>query len=163
MDVQRTLEILAKQEEEIRFERFGNYDALKIGTLIAEKVKASERPVAIRIYLDDIVVFQYTMKGKEEWHYGWATRKYEMVKATGHSSMYATLQNKFLGKWKEFEKDETKAFACGGFPIRLKNGDMVGVVSISGLVDPQDHEVIVSVLSEYIGLKAPTWATEDKG
>ena len=163
MDVQRTLEILAKQEEEIRFERFENYDALKIGTLIAEKVKASARPVAIRIYLDDIVVFQYTMKGKEEWHYGWATRKYEMVKATGHSSMSAMLQNKFLGQWKEFETDETKAFACGGFPIRLKNGDMVEVVSISGLVDPQDHEVVVSVLSEYIGLKAPTWATEDKG
>ncbi len=76
------------------------------------------------------------MKGKEEWHYGWTEKKYRMVMATGHSSMYAILQNKYFGKWKEFETDETKAFVCDGFPIELKNGTIIGAVSISGLVDP---------------------------
>lgn len=162
LNFQRILGVIEKQEELICFEHFENYDALKVGIMIAEKVKTSERPVAIQIYLDDIfLVFQYTMKGKENWHYGWASRKYEMVKATGHSSMYAMLQNKYCGKWKELETDETKAFACGGFPIKLKNGDMVGVVSISGLVDPKDHEILVSVLSEYIGIKVLIWTDED--
>ena len=155
------LEVLGKQEELMIFEHFENYDALKVGTMIAERVKSSERPVAIQIYLDDILVFQYTMKGKENWHYGWASKKYEMVKATGHSSMYAMLQNKYFGEWKELETDKTKAFACGGFPIKLKNGDMVGVISISGLVDPQDHEVVVSILSEYSGIKVPMWTAKD--
>lgn len=153
MDVSKLLEAIEVQEELICFESFSNSDALAVGTMIAESVKNSERPVAIRVYLQDIVVFQYTMKGKEEWHYGWTEKKYRMVKATGHSSMYAMLQNKYFGKWKEFERDETKAFACGGFPIKLKDGTIIGAVSISGLVDPQDHEVVVSALSEYSGVK----------
>lgn len=152
MDVSKLLETIEVQEERIRFESFSNSDALAVGTMIAESVKNSERPVAIRVYLQDIVVFQYTMKGKEEWHYGWTEKKYRMVKATGHS-MYAMLQNKYFSKWKEFETDETKAFACGGFPIKLKDGTIIGVVSISGLVDPQDHEVVVSALSKYSSIK----------
>lgn len=155
MDVSRLLEVIKAQEELLCFERFSNSDALAVGTMIAESVKNSARPVAIRIYLEDIVVFQYTMKGKEEWHYGWTEKKYRMVMATGHSSMYAMLQNKYLGRWKEFENDETKAFACGGFPIKLKDGSIIGAVSISGLVDPKDHEVVVSALSKYGNIKIP--------
>ena len=161
MNIPKLLEIIDAQEKLICFDDFNNHDALKLGVLIAEKVKHSARPVAIRIYLEDILVFQYTMRGKEEWHYGWAERKYQMVKATRRSSFYAMLANKFSGKWQEFSADESKAFACGAFPIKLKTGEILGVVSISGLVDPQDHEVVISALSEYSGVKVPVWSAED--
>ena len=161
LNVPKLLEIIEKQEELLCFNKFDNRDALKLGVMIAEKVKESERPVAIKIYLEKILVFQYTMKGKEISHYSWAERKNQMVSATGHSSMYVMLQNEHLGKWTEFEDDETKAFACGGFPIKLKSGVIIGTVSISGLVDPKDHEVIVSALAEYSGVKVPLWSMED--
>ena len=133
------------------FDKFDNYDALLLGTRIAEQVKESERPVAIRIYLGDILVFQYTMQGKEEWHYGWAEKKCRMVMATGHSSLYVMLRHAFFSEWKELENDGEKAFACGGFPLKVKEKGMVGVVSVSGLVDPQDHVEVVAALSKLFG------------
>ena len=155
MDVQQTLSIIEQQEKLLIFEAFGNYDALLLGTRLANQVKESERPVAIRIYLGDILVFQYTMQGKEEWHYGWAEKKCQMVKATGHSSYYVMLQHEIAGIWQEFEGDETKAFACGGFPIQVKDRGMTGIVAISGLKDPQDHIEVVKALSHLLGKEVP--------
>ena len=92
MDVKETLDVIAKQERILIFDDFSNVDALRLGVKIAEQVKESERPVAIRIYLEGIIVFQYTMRGKEEWHYGWAEKKCQIVESTGHSSLYVMLQ-----------------------------------------------------------------------
>ncbi|MBQ3971534.1 MAG: heme-binding protein [Selenomonadaceae bacterium] len=78
MDVQQTLSIIEHQEQVLVFDAFDNHDALLLGMRLAEQVKESERPVAIRIYLGDVLVFQYTMQGKEEWHYGWAEKKCQM-------------------------------------------------------------------------------------
>ena len=155
MDVQEMLDMIAEQEHILVYDDFSNADALRLGVEIAEQVKESERPVAIRIYLEDLLVFQYTMRGKEEWHYGWAEKKRKIVEATGHSSFYVMLQHEHLGKWKEFEGDETKAYACGGFPIKVKEKGMIGSVSISGLVDPQDHNVVVAALSKLMAKEVP--------
>ena len=157
MDVQQTLSIIEHQEQVLVFDAFDNHDALLLGMRLAEQVKESERPVAIRIYLGDVLVFQYTMQGKEEWHYGWAEKKCQMVKATGHSSYYVMLQHEASGMWQEFEKDETKAFACGGFPIQVEGRGMVGVVAISGLVDPHDHIEVIRVLSHMLGKDFPVF------
>lgn len=157
MDVQMILSIIEEQEKLLVFNAFGNHDALLLGTRLAEQVKESERPVAIRIYLGDILVFQYTMQGKEEWHYGWAEKKCQLVKATGRSSYYVMLQHETEGKWQAFEGDETKAFACGGFPIKVEDKGMIGVVAISGLVDPQDHIEVVRALSHILGKDVPVF------
>ena len=151
MNVKEILGVIEEQEQTLIFDKFGNRDALLLGTQIAEQVKDSERPVAIRIYLGDILVFQYTMRGKEEWHYGWAEKKCRMVMATGHSSLYVMLRHDFGGDWKEWEGDGEKAFACGGFPIQVQGKGMIGVVAASGLVDPQDHVEVVAALSKLLG------------
>lgn len=151
MVTQNILSIIEEQEKRLVFDNFGNHDALRLGVRLAEQVKESERPVAIRIYLGDILVFQYTMQGKEEWHYGWAEKKCQVVKAAGHSSFYVMLKHESEGAWQEFECDETKAFACGGFPIQVKGKGMVGAVAISGLKDPQDHIEVVNALSHLLG------------
>ena len=59
MDVQQTLSIIEHQEQVLVFDAFDNHDALLLGMRLAEQVKESERPVAIRIYLGDVLVFQY--------------------------------------------------------------------------------------------------------
>lgn len=157
MDMQQTLSIIEQQEKLLVFDAFGNHDALLLGMRLAEQVKESERPVAIRIYLGDILVFQYTMQGKEEWHYGWAEKKCQMVKATRHSSYYVMLRHEAEGMWQEFEGDENKAFACGGFPIQVKDKGMTGIVAISGLKDPQDHVEVVKALSQILEKEVPTF------
>ena len=132
MDIKRNLKIIEQQEKILVFDKFDNHDALILGTKIAENLNDSEKPVAVCIWLNDIPIFKYTMQGKELWHYNWAERKYRMVRATGHSSFYVMLKHELMGDFKEYENDEDKAFACGGFPIQINGKGIVGVVSISG-------------------------------
>ena len=54
MDVQEMLDMIAEQEHILVYDDFSNADALRLGVEIAEQVKESERPVAIRIYPEDI-------------------------------------------------------------------------------------------------------------
>ena len=44
--------------------------------------------------------------------------------------------------------------AGGGFPIRVKGVGAVGVIAVSGLPQRQDHEIVVAVLAEHLGLDA---------
>ncbi|KAL9095028.1 MAG: hypothetical protein Q9165_002630 [Trypethelium subeluteriae] len=76
--------------------------------------------------------------GRSTW---WMRRKYledaEFVRRTG------------LGEQRGYEY----AIHGGGFPIRVKGVEgVVGVVVVSGLRQEEDHQVIVEVLKEYLGL-----------
>lgn len=154
MTTQEKLDILETQEKELVFGEFGNHDALELGKKLADKMIDSERPIAIIIRLGEFTVFQYTMKGKEESHFGWANRKANMVEQTGHSSMYARIAYQERGDYAELVEDEERyAIGCGGFPISVRGEGRVGVVSLSGLVDPADHTVIVETIAEILGRK----------
>jgi uncharacterized protein (UPF0303 family) len=39
----------------------------------------------------------------------------------------------------------------GGFPILLPDGTCIGAITVSGLPQREDHELIVAVLAEYLG------------
>ena len=44
---------------------------------------------------------------------------------------------------------DTYAACGGGFPIRLKEGAVIGSICVSGLPDWEDHQVIVETLEAY--------------
>jgi uncharacterized protein (UPF0303 family) len=44
------------------------------------------------------------------------------------------------------------AAAGGGFPIRMKNGPIIGVISVSGLPQRDDHRVVVEALAAHVGV-----------
>ena len=148
------LAILKRQEEELVFDEFTNHDALELGKEIADRLVDSERPIAIVIRLGEQTVFTYTMKGKEESHFGWANRKANMVEETGHSRMYVRIAYLEGQEYEALVKQEEKyAIGCGGFPITVKGAGRVGAIGLSGLVDPEDHTVIVETIAGRLGKK----------
>ncbi len=154
MTTQEKLDILEEQERKLVFEVFTNHDALVLGKSIADSLIESERPIAIIIRLGEYTVFSYTMKGKEESHFGWANKKANIVLKTGHSSMYVKTKHNEMGDYGEYDDgNESYAFACGAFPIREKDRGIVGVIGMSGLVDPEDHTVIVQALEKMLGVQ----------
>ena len=149
MDIKEQMDELLDQEQRTVFDSFENGYALELGYAIAKRLEGSDRPIAIVIRLGEYTVFQYTMKGKEESHYGWANRKANVVEKTGHSSYYVYLAHEHFGEYREFEADgDCYAYAIGGFPINVKDQGRVGVVAVSGLKDPQDHVEVVAAIEK---------------
>lgn len=150
------LTLLEEQEAILQFDVFSNYDAFLLGGQLVEKLKNSPIPVAIRVFIGDIVVFQYTMQGKEESHYDWTRKKYNVVKAIRHSSMYGKILVKCRNELKELQKQKSEyGFGCGGFPITVKGQGIIGAVCVSGLPDPMDHVMIVEALGRQLEKTAP--------
>lgn len=44
------------------------------------------------------------------------------------------------------------ALVGGGFPIRLKTGELVAVAVVSAFPHYEDHQFIVDALAEYLGI-----------
>ncbi|NTV78572.1 MAG: hypothetical protein HGA25_05380 [Clostridiales bacterium] len=155
MDVKKILNQIEQQEETLIFDEFHNEDALVLGNMLASKVKNSVKPLAIRVYIGDVIVFQYSMEGKEEEHYNWIRRKRNLMLKLGHSSMYGRLEWQFLQKHEElFANQELYGFGCGAFPIIVKGKGIIGTVALSGLPDPADHIIITQVLEELLNISS---------
>ena len=148
------LRILEAQEEKLVFDSFNNEDALKLGIILTEVTKNTEKPLSMRVFLDDEIVFQYTMEGDCEKRFGWTKRKYNLIKKTGHSSMHGKVRALYLGELKElFENKDEYGFGCGGFPIIVKGKGIVGAVAVSGLPDPKDHLYVIEALEKMLNTK----------
>ncbi len=84
----------------------------------------------------------------------WIERKVAVVRRFGHSSLYVcralqaegrTIQEKFL-------LDEAEYAPHGGaFPITVRGVGVVGVVTVSGLSQEEDHQLVVEVLRAFVG------------
>ena len=165
MDAREMQELLERQEELLRFDSFTNQDARRLGNILADIAAENPTPTTVRVCIGDTVVFQYTDSPEEDVRLGWVSRKYNLIRKTGHSSMHACVRNRKLGELAELAADtDTYGFGCGGFPIRLKGeplteensvSSIIGCVALSGLPDPQDHDLVVRALEQFLGASAP--------
>ncbi|MDD6283562.1 MAG: heme-binding protein, partial [Oribacterium sp.] len=48
--------------------------------------------------------------------------------------------------------DKKYALCGGGFPVRIKTGEIVGVITVSNLSHIEDHEILVRCLANYLGI-----------
>lgn len=148
------LRILEQQEQDLVFDRFERRDALRLGTLLAETISTYAQPLTVRVFIGDIIAYQYAMEGDEDRRFGWTYRKYQLVKATGHASMHAKVRMLMLGELQDLAaQPETYGFGCGAFPIRVKGLGIIGAVAVSGLPDPDDHPIVVHALEQLLGRK----------
>ena len=129
-----------------------NYDdCFKLGCLIVEKHDKHKEPIAIRIYMDDLVIFQYIMQGRDVGNIPWLERKANAVKKTGMSSIeafYATNE----GKFPELKDDPTVALYGGGYPL-YKDGKIICIVCVSGMAHEDDAKLVEESVKKYLETK----------
>ncbi|MGM0213705.1 heme-binding protein [Enterococcus sp. AZ109] len=141
MDKQQVIQ----DEKEVVFKEFTHELGYKIAQRIIEKVQASKlKPVGVRIILDDLVIFQYLMDGKNESN--WLKRKEKTVLDSGHSSLYVFFHQDDYTGWID---DEQYAVCGGGFPIIIE-GKVRGVIGVSGLKHDEDHMLLTETVREFI-------------
>lgn len=149
------LKILEKQETDLVFDSFNNEDAIKLGLLLKDVTKDSDTPLSMRVFIDDSIVYEYSMAGGDpERRLGWTFRKNNLIRKTNHSSMHGKVKALYLDELLDLYNDkETYGFGCGGFPITLKEKGIIGACCISGLPDPLDHFLVVKALEEMLNIE----------
>lgn len=129
-----------------------NYDdCFKLGCLLVEKHDKQKEPIAIRIYMDDLVVFQYIMEGRDAGNIPWLERKANTVKKTGISSLAAYYAFK-EGYYQELKEDESVALYGGGYPL-YKDGKIICIICVSGMAHQEDAQLIEDTVEEYLNTK----------
>ena len=106
--------------------------------------------------IDGAILFQHMMDGANTVNtQNWLRRKAGIVIAWEHSSLYMWAREQTNGQTVQYNGLDPNECVQrgGGFPLFLKSGEFVGVVSASGLAHNEDHQFIVDALSAYLGVK----------
>lgn len=143
------LTTLLHQEETLQFSRFSSDTALQLGLGIVEAAKLAHQSVLVEIRFGDLQLFQHAMEGCNPDNVDWVRRKVNVVRRFARSSFY--MGTLYRSKGTDFDTatglDPREYAAHGGaFPLRIRGAGMVGVVTVSGLPQAEDHALAVAVL-----------------
>ena len=154
---QRRLVKLHRQEEVLQFSEFTNETALALGLALVEAARSEEKSVTIDISRNGQQLFHCALPGTSADNDAWIKRKNRVVKRFGHSSFFMGVfyKSKDTTIQDTAYLDPNRFAAHGGaFPIIVRNVGVVGAVTVSGLPQEEDHDLVVRVLSEHLGV---TW------
>ena len=147
------IEITKKQEELLRFESFSNRDAWNLGSFLVQRMFDRGIDMAISIRkLNGNIIFQFATQNTTLSNQQWMQRKFNTVSLTESSSLraWATAELKGQSLSDQGISSQDYAFCGGGFPIRLKSGELVAVLIVSNLPHKQDHGFVVEGLCEWL-------------
>jgi uncharacterized protein (UPF0303 family) len=160
------LERIALQEQRLQFERFDATIAWMLGVRLKEAAEAHGFAVAIDIQLHGQPLFFYAMPGTTPDNVDWIRRKRNVVLRFQRSS-YAVglyLQKQQTTLEKNIGVDARDYAPHGGcFPLKLIGTGCIGTVTVSGLPQRQDHELVVEVLAALLGQSLDELALEEPG
>lgn len=157
MNVEHDLAQLDEQERVLRFQAFDLAAGWELGTRLRAAALQRGVAVAIEVRLLRETIFFCAMPGTTPENADWARRKRNTVELTQRSSYAvgrklerdaASLEQKMGLPLRDY------AVHGGSFPIRVEGVGCVGAVTVSGLPEREDHELVTSVIAEMCGLSA---------
>ena len=147
------LQMLLQQEQDLQFTKFNAEVAWELGCEFIARAKEKNLAVTIDMTLGQQQIFHASCPGTSADNDEWVKRKVRLVNRVGHSSFYVGQQLKSKGKTIEESLllSETEYAAHGGcFPIIIKGSGMIGTVTVSGLPQEDDHQLVVDVLTDFL-------------
>jgi uncharacterized protein (UPF0303 family) len=157
MTIDQDLEKIALQEKRLQFKQFDSEVAWALGSALKAAAEKRGVAVAIDIHLNGHQLFSYAMPGTTPDNADWIRRKRNVVKRY-HRSSYAIglthqrAQTTLQAKTGLDPKDYAPHGGC--FPIILAGTGCVGTITVSGLPQRDDHNLVVAVLQEYLHLES---------
>ncbi|MFI3325430.1 MAG: heme-binding protein [Clostridia bacterium] len=154
MTLQERIDIYEKEMETLQFENFTNIDALEVGKIMVNKIVQGNLRLAVDINIGGQTIFRYAHTNTTITMENWLRRKMKTVLFAGESSILFGCKLKRDGKELKdvvAPNSPEEYVQCGGsFPIIIKNQGIIGTFSSSGLVDTEDHQILVDSISEYL-------------
>jgi uncharacterized protein (UPF0303 family) len=140
---------LTAQEQELRWQRFDEDDAWRLGVALTTVARERQLPVAVDIRRADHQLFHAALPGSSPDNDAWLTRKARVVSRFHHSSLHVGQLCRDAGRSLEemFLLPPGRYAAHGGaFPLTVVGVGVVGSVAVSGLPQLEDHALVVEVL-----------------
>jgi len=153
---ERLMDQIAGEERELQFESFSNEDALRLGLMLVDKARARGHAIAIDISRGGQQLFHYAFAGTSADNDGWIARKNRVVARFGRPSLWvgAKLRVEGLGLEEKYFISSLEYSPHGGaFPIILRGSGPVGIATVSGLKQEEDHALVVEALREFLASK----------
>ena len=149
-------ETILKQEEMLIFPHFSNKDAWDLGCFLVNKVYESNESLAVAIRkLNGTMVFYHAVGNTNQNNQNWMNRKFNTVCLMERSSLGAWASSFLTGEKISTHglSDSDYVLCGGGFPIRLKTGEIVAVLTVSNFPHQLDHDFIVKGLKEWLKME----------
>jgi uncharacterized protein (UPF0303 family) len=145
---------LAAEEQALQFALFSNADAFALGSELVRIGVAERLAITIDIRRGTQQLFHAALEGTSPDNDAWIERKVRAVYRFNMSSFRLGCQLRAAGRsiTQAYLLDESEYAAHGGaFPIAIHGSGIIGVLTVSGLPQRDDHALVVRVLTEWIG------------
>ncbi|HTB97172.1 MAG TPA: heme-degrading domain-containing protein [Terracidiphilus sp.] len=154
MGLSEDLERVGLQERELVFSEFNAQTAWELGTKLRAMAAERKLDVVIDVRRFGQPLFYVAMDGTTPDNVEWVRRKGNVV-ARFHRSSYAVgIKDKIKGEQLLASQGLSVAdYAThgGSFPIAATGAGVIGSVTVSGLPQRADHEMVVEALCTLLG------------
>lgn len=155
MTIDDDLARISEQEKALRFDRFDAATAWTLGALLRDMALERSVTVAIDIHLHSMPAFYCALPGTTADNASWVRRKRAVTMRFFRSSyamglVLAQQQTTIEAKYGLVSADY--ATHGGSFPIVVEGTGCIGAVTVSGLPQREDHNMVVEALCRLLDL-----------
>ena len=147
--LEATIARIEAEIRELQFPGFSLDDSLNLGLLLVELGKERGLPIAIDITKGEQVLFHVALPGATPDNGHWIRAKQRTAARYEVPSLLVGLRGRLSGGRIEDQGwfDETRYAAHGGsFPLYVTGVGAVATVTVSGLPQVEDHDLVVEAL-----------------
>ncbi|RMI12621.1 heme-degrading domain-containing protein [Cellulomonas triticagri] len=152
-DVRALIAEVERQERDLRFATFTNDDAWELGSLLVRLATERGLPVTVDIRRGTQQLFHAARPGTVADNDSWVQRKVRVVERFGTSSFLQGLRARERGTTfaaaTELPLQEYAAHG-GAFPVHVEGVGVVGVVTVSGLPQADDHALVTEAIRTFL-------------
>ena len=153
MGLEQELQHILQQEAELVFPMFDANIAWELGLALRQSAQQRGAAVVLDISRGDTPLFFHSMPGCTPAHADWARRKRNVVTLMQRSSYAVGLQCRINNIPLEQKMGlSTRDYAThgGSFPIIVANAGVIGAITVSGMEQREDHNLVVDVLGNFL-------------
>lgn len=151
--LQALIRVLKTQTETLVFDQFNEATAWQLGNLLHQTASNANMPIVIDIRFFHCPLFFASLPGASPENVGWARRKRNVVEYT-HKPSYLVgreLALKETSLPRRYGLPEADYAAHGGsFPLTLKGSGVLGAMTVSGLAQREDHQLVAQALCQIL-------------
>lgn len=153
MAISDDLRQLALQEQRLRFSRFDEAAAWEIGSQLRTLAEARKLPIVIDIRLTGRQLFYSALSGSTPDNPEWVRRKSNVVlrylKSSYRVGRELAAKSDTLDQQRGVSPMDFAPHG-GSFPIHVEGAGIIGAITVSGLPQREDHNLVVEVLAAFL-------------